>query len=353
MDAVTVESSPKRNEELKAPICPKVFIISMFGLEAEAWRKNTTRLDITVGHIKLPGLSPKYPQIYSSAGGEVCQIVTGEGLINASLTISALVFSPLFDLTRTYFLIAGISGVNPRYGSLGTVAFATYAIQVDLQYEFDAREIPAGWPTGYVGLGASAPGQYPTQLYGTEFFELNGQLRKVAQEFAEKAALTDAPSAIAYRSLYAAAPDDLFRAATLPPSIISGDVASANVFFHGPLLSQSVEQYCNMLSRGKAVYCMTAQEDNAVLAALQRASTAGTVDFSRVVILRSGCNFDKSPPGAGFPQMPLHIAHGGLEIALENVYRAGLEVVEGIVDGWDERFHGGVSPPAKMKYPEL
>ncbi|KAK3358229.1 purine nucleoside permease [Lasiosphaeria hispida] len=343
-----IEGLPNGAEELEGPIRPKVVIISMFGLEAEAWRKNTNRLDITAKRTQLPGLSPKYPEIYSTPDGQVCQVVTGEGLINASLTISALVSSPIFDLTHTYFLIAGISGVNPRFGSLGTVAFATYAIQADLQYEFDAREIPAGWPTGYVALGASAPGQYPTQLYGTELFALNDELRKVAQGFAEEATLTDAASAVAYRSLYAAAPGDMFKAATLPPSVVSGDVASANVFFHGPLLSQSVEKYCSLLSRGKAVYCMTAQEDNATLAALQRASAAGSVDFSRVIILRSGCNFDQSPPGAGFPQMPLHIAHGGLEISLENVYRAGLEVVNGILDGWDARFLAGVCLPAEV-----
>lgn len=70
--------------------------------------------------------------------------------INAAVTITALVFSPLFDLTTTYFLIGGIAGVNPEVATLGSVTFARYAVQVALQYEFDAREIPDNFTTGSV-----------------------------------------------------------------------------------------------------------------------------------------------------------------------------------------------------------
>lgn len=68
--------------------------------------------------------------------------------INAASTITALTFSPLFDFTSTYFLIAGIAGVNPEVATLGSVTFARYAVQVALQYEFDAREIPDNYTTG-------------------------------------------------------------------------------------------------------------------------------------------------------------------------------------------------------------
>ena len=63
--------------------------------------------------------------------------------------MNALTFSGLFDFTTTYFLIAGIAGIDPKVATLGSVAFAKYAVQVALQYEFDAREIPANFTTGY------------------------------------------------------------------------------------------------------------------------------------------------------------------------------------------------------------
>lgn len=68
--------------------------------------------------------------------------------INAASSITALTFSSLFDFRLTYFLIAGIAGVNPKLATLGSVTFAKYAVQVALQYEFDAREIPANFTTG-------------------------------------------------------------------------------------------------------------------------------------------------------------------------------------------------------------
>ncbi|KAK3690485.1 purine nucleoside permease [Podospora appendiculata] len=329
-------------------LCPKVFIVNMFGLEAEAWRSEMTRgvLDLTARRIRLPGLSPKYPYIFCTGDGTVCQIITAEGLINASLALSALLSSPLFDLRRTYFIIAGIAGVSPKMGSLGTVAFARYAVQVDLQYEFDSREVPADWVTGYVPLGTMHPSQYPTQFYGTEVFALNDELRKVAQGLAEKATLRESQTAAAYGALYAAEPNHAFHAATLPPSVIQGDVASSDVFFHGPHITRGVEGYCRLITHGQANYCMAAQEDNGTLAALMRAAQAGAVDFSRVVLLRSGSNFDQPPPGetTSIPDMPLHLAHGGIELALENARIAGHEVVKGILRDWDEIFLVGIPP---------
>ncbi|KAK0654948.1 purine nucleoside permease [Cercophora newfieldiana] len=314
---------------------PKVFIINMFGLEAAVWKEKiiSSSLDLSARRVRLLGLSPKYPDIFCTENGDVCQITTAEGLINASLALSALLCSPLFDLRNTYFLIAGIAGVNPRMASLGTVAFARYAVQVDLQYEFDSREVPADWVTGYVPLGSSHPSQYPSQFYGTELFSLNDELRSVAQGLAEKATLHLSETAAAYGALYATEPSGAFLPATLPPSVIQGDVASSNVFFHGPHITSGVDGYCRLLTGGKAEYCMAAQEDNGTLAALMRASQVRKVDFSRVILLRSGSNFDQPPPGKreGALDTPIHVAHGGLEIALENACVAGMEVVKGIL----------------------
>ena len=86
--------------------------------------------------------------------------------------------SSQFDLRKTYFLIAGIAGVNPYWGTTGSVALAQYAVQLELEYELDAREMPKNWTTGLWGLGANAPGEYPISIYGTEVFELNLNLRQ-------------------------------------------------------------------------------------------------------------------------------------------------------------------------------
>ena len=62
------------------------------------------------------GFSPLIPNVNCAKDASICQLVAGETEINAaSETISALVCSPIFDLTKTYFLIAG---VNPKVATV-------------------------------------------------------------------------------------------------------------------------------------------------------------------------------------------------------------------------------------------
>jgi purine nucleoside permease len=57
--------------------------------------------------------------------------------INAASSLSALWTSGCFNLTQTYFMVAGISGGNPHLVTTGSVTFPKYAVQLNLQYEFD------------------------------------------------------------------------------------------------------------------------------------------------------------------------------------------------------------------------
>ena len=147
-------------EKRKAPLAPKVFLIDMFAPEGDVWY-GIPEFDLLAQNISIPGLSPLYPEAHCTANGEVCQIVTGESEINAATSVTALAFSGYFNLTKTYFMVAGIAGINPEVATLGSVAFARYAVQVALQYEFDAREIPSNWTNGYVPFNAFSPTGYP------------------------------------------------------------------------------------------------------------------------------------------------------------------------------------------------
>jgi purine nucleoside permease len=264
-------------------------------------------------------------------------------VVNAALAIVALTNSPLFNLEKTYFLIAGIAGVNPKTATLGSVCFAKYAVQVDLQYEFDAREIPLEWSTGYVPQGAASPDAYPPILYGTEVFELNDSLREEILPFARTASLKDSEAAIAYRAKFADQ-GNAYQPATGKPSIVKGDIASANVFFHGHLLSEAMEKYFKLITGGRGEYSMTCQEDTATLGALLRAALNKQVDFSRIIIQRTGSNFDRPFSRTSMSAIPLHANHGGFEPSIENIWRAGIKVVQGILDHWSERFENGIPP---------
>ncbi|KDQ53422.1 hypothetical protein JAAARDRAFT_434697 [Jaapia argillacea MUCL 33604] len=323
------------------PIAPKVVIISMFDPEAGVWY-GIPEFDVLAQNISVPGLSPIYPDVHCTADGEVCQVTTGESEINAAVTISSLVASPSFNFTSTYFFIAGIAGANPKVLTIGSVAFAKYAVQVALQYELDAREMPSNWTTGYVPLGSTSPGVYPQSIYGTEVFEVNDALRSLAIGFARTAVLNDSSTAVAYRALYNTTPS--YAPATMPPSIVPCDVATSDVYYSGNLLSEAFDNTTYLYTNGSGIYCMTAQEDNASLAALLRGAKAGKVDFSRIIVMRAGSNFDRPHAGESDTDNLFYVHSGGFAPSVENVYLAGIKVVEGILDGWEETFQYGVKP---------
>lgn len=303
--------------------------------------------------------------------------------INAAATIMALTLSPKFDLGSTYWLLAGIAGVNPKYATLGSVALSRFSVQVALQYEVDAREAPQNFTTGYFPIGSYGPDEYPVSIYGTEVMELNEALRNAAYGFALNATLRDDENATFYRDRYKGKGNDKgnddgigsdgseYSAALEAPSIVRCDSATSDVYFSGNLLSEAFENVTTLLTNGTGRYCMTAQEDNAVLEVLIRMTIEGRANFDRVILMRTGtcfvqylysadqelfharpvnkfeqkgADFDRPPPGLS----PfLHLTNGsqnGFDIAIDNIYNAGIQIVKGILRNWDCTFRKGIIP---------
>ncbi|KAK4507027.1 hypothetical protein PRZ48_000761 [Zasmidium cellare] len=325
---------------LEYVVKPKMFIVSMFDPEAEVWY-GIEEFDVLARNITVPGLSPLFPDVHCTEDGDVCQLTIGESEINAATSIASLVRSPRFDLTTTYWMIAGIAGVNPEVATICSATFARYAVQVALQYEFDPREIPSNFSTGYIPLGSHAPDEYPQSIYGTEVFEVNQNLQKIAANFARKATLNDSADAVAYRALYNAS--SAYAAGTKAPSVIECDVATSDVYYSGALLSTAFGNFTKLLTNGTGNYCTTAQEDNATLEALLRAAVEKTVDFSRIIVMRTASDFDRPWPGEAATTNLWWAEQGAFEPAVTNLYLAGIEVVEGILDGWNTTFAKGVN----------
>ena len=315
-----------------------------------------------------------YPRVYCNEKGHVCQATVGEGEINAAATMTALVLSAKFDLRGTYFLFAGIAGVNPRHATLGSVALARYAVQVALQYEIDARSLPeyqdtdaassaaegdkkaSQWPSGYFAYGTDYPLEYPSITYGTEVFELNAKLRDMAYSWSSRSNLSDAETTREYRQLYRSPTDEEeesneegedvnpFAAAVGPPLVVRCDTATSDVYYSGTLLASAFEKTTEVWTNGTGVYCMTAQEDNANLEVMVRAAIEGLVDFSRIMVMRTGSNFDRPPPGMSDWEHLVVSHQNGFDIAIDNIYNAGIAVVRGILNGWECGLADGVPP---------
>ncbi|KAJ5483847.1 Purine nucleoside permease [Penicillium diatomitis] len=323
-------------------ITPKVFIVSMFEPEAKAWW-NIPEFNLLAHNITIPGLSPLYPDIHCTEDHEVCQLITGESEINAAATVNTVAFSPVFDLKKTYFLVAGIAGVSPKRATLGSATFARYAVQVALQYQIDIRELPSNYSTSYIPYGRVFPGKYPTTIYGTEVFEVNAALRTVAANFARQATLADSATAQAYRAHYGNGTGE-YKAATLAPGIVECDTATSDVYYSGNLLATAFENTSKLLTNGTGDYCSSAQEDNATLEVLLRAASHELADFARIIVMRTASDFDRPYPGASAAYNLLLANQGGFEPALENIYRAGIKVVQGILNDWNTTFAEGVKP---------
>ncbi len=273
---------------------------------------------------------------------ELWLIKSGRSLeINAASSITALTFSPYFSFRKTYFLIAGIAGVNPEVATLGSVTFARYAVQAALQYEFDAREIPSNFTTGYVPQGSTDPTMYPQSIYGTEVFEVNDALRQIAIGFAKTATLNDSSAAVAYRANYAAT--SAYNAGAKGPSVVACDVATSDVYFSGTLLSEAFGNTTKLFTNGTGIYCTTAQEDNATLEALLRSAINNITDFSRIIIMRTASDFDRPYAGEADTFNLFYANQGGFDPAIQNIYLAGVKVVEGILRGWGPLFEKGIN----------
>ena len=322
-------------------ISPKFVIISMFSPEAEVWY-GIPEFNLLEQNITIPGLSPLFPEVHCTASGEICQVITGESEINAAGTIGAFSLSPKFNLTQSYFMIAGIAGVNPEVATTGSVMIAKYAVQVALQYEFDAREIPDNFSTGYVPLGAYSPDEYPQNIYGTEVFEVSAALQSMAVSWASAATLNDSTTAMEYRARYT--PESIYAAGAAAPSVVACDVATSDVYYSGELLSSAFENTTKLFTNGSGVYCSTAQEDNASLSALLRAAKANLTDFSRIIVIRTASDFDRPPPGEDALDNLFYAEQGGFPPAIANIYLAGRLVVKGILSEWNSTFEAGVEP---------
>jgi purine nucleoside permease len=91
---------------------------------------------------KLP-FPQGYRDLRYNPDKSVLGIVTGIGTARATASIKALGMDPRFDLSKAYWLVAGIAGVNPNEASIGSATWAEWVIDSDLGFEVDAREIPA------------------------------------------------------------------------------------------------------------------------------------------------------------------------------------------------------------------
>jgi purine nucleoside permease len=263
----------------------------------------------------------------------VLGVLTGVGTAKAASTIMALGLDPRFDLTKAYWVVAGIAGVDPLDASLGSAAWAEYIVDGDLAHEIDAREIPKGWKTGFVPLRKSVPYEQPKGADNGEVYRLNPAIVDWAFQLTKDIKLPDDDKMRAEREQFTS------PAARRPPFVLKGDTISSSTFWHGKLLSDWANDWVKYHTEGKGNYVTTAMEDTGTLQSLTFLARAGRVDLNRVLVLRTASDYDQPVPGhspAESLEQNKTSGYTGYYPALESAWRVGHAVVETIVKNWPD-----------------
>ncbi len=308
--------------------------------ELQYWAE---REDLSV-ETRVPGVD--HPLLSNGKG--LYAMVSGT-TSRCALQIMALATDPRFDLTHTYFVLSGIGGGLPRVMSLASAVWVERVLDGNPAFEIDSREIPAAWPYGLVAIGATKPGEGSANVdsvppagvsndssggVGTVAFKLNPAL--VAWAYAQTKAVA-IPSNDAVRAFGRRFKG--YPVALEEPSVILGDSIGSDRFFHGEIMTRWAEDWDRIYTRGAGRLAISDCEDAGVCLALQRLSQMGRVDFRRLLILRTACNFTVPPTGVTAEQSlfgdTISDSSGVAYLpALEADYRVGSVVAHRLLEGW-------------------
>jgi len=156
----------------------------------------------------------------------VLAIVTGMGSIKSATATLALGLDERLDVSKAYWLVAGIAGIKPEDASVGSAAWAHYLADGDMAHEIDAREIPAGWSSGFFALHSKGPeDKTPLEPANGEMCELNPALQDWVFALTKDMALPDDVLNAARRAKFAGYPN-----ARKPTFVLNGDNLAAMAF---------------------------------------------------------------------------------------------------------------------------
>jgi purine nucleoside permease len=279
----------------------------------------------------------------------VLGLLTGVGTARAAASVMALGLDARFDLSKAYWLVAGIGGGDPSDVSLGSAVWVDQVIDGDLAFEIDARQIPADWPTGYVPLGKSTPYEQPMNPARAGVFRTNPGLTAWAFQLTRDTVLADSSDLKRFRARFTGFPNAL-----RPPFVTRGDQVTASTFWHGSKMEEWANQWAKYYGGGKANYMVCGMEDSGTLEALTFLQQAGHVDLDRVLVLRTVSNYDREAPGLRVADSLKNLAAGNYSAylpALEAAEIVGDKVVRDIVAHWEERAAQIPTFPEKVSQP--
>ena len=318
------------------PIRVKVVVVTMFE-RGEDTGDTPGEFQLWVEREHLDQILPLpsgYHHVRMNKDG-VLGMVTGVGTAKAAASVMALGLDPRFDLSKAYWIVAGIGGGDPADVSVGSAVWADHVVDGDLAFEIDARQIPASWPTGYLPLRKGTPYEQPASNESGEIYALNLELVGWAFHLTHDVALPDSDALRKSRARFAGFPNG-----QKPPFVTRGDTLSASTFWHGSKMDEWANAWTRYYTAGKGNYMVAAMEDSGTLQALTFLSQTGRVDLRRALVLRTVSNYDREAPGVPVAESLQEMVSGNYSAylpALEAAQIVGDKVVRDLVEHWTER----------------
>jgi len=321
-----------RIKDQAKPIEVKVVVVTMFEIgqlsgdkagEFQLW-KERRNLDQ-----KFPFLG--YKDLYYNEQSGILGIVTGIGTARAAAAIMALGLDPRFDLSKSYWLIAGIAGFDPEDASIGSASWSEYQIDGDLAHEIDAREIPDDWEFGYFARYTRKPFDPDKPAPTGEMYQLNSGLTNWAYALTKDMDLGDDESLKVVRERYTE-----HEMARKPPFVLKGANMSSYTFWHGKILTDWANKWTDYWTEGKGNFVSSGMEDTGSYLSLSWLDKIGRADKNRVMVLRAASNYTMQPPGMTAAESLLNEnkGYGGLRVAIESAYVVGSKVVDELLGNW-------------------
>ncbi len=316
-------------------IRPKVVVVTMFEAGDDTGDR-PGEFQFWVEREKLTRSLP-FPQGYrdlrTNADGSVLGVVTGVGTARSAATIMALGLDARFDLSKSYWIVAGIAGIDPHDGPLGAAVWAEWIVDGDLNHRIDTREMPGGWTTGTIPLRKKKPYELPADRSEGGAYRLNPAFVEWAYQLTKDTPLADTEAMQKRRALYTG-----FPKAQRPPLVMKGDNLAAMSYWHGAYLNQWANDWVKYYSDGTGNYVTTAMEDTGTLQSLTWLTRAKRADVQRVLVLRTASNFDMQWPGGDAAESlsgeKLGPGYSAYLPSLEAAHKVGSRVVHELVKNW-------------------
>ncbi len=329
---------PARAESAALPI--RVVVVTTFEPGADTGDV-PGEFQYWVERLPLPdviALPQAYRHLRYNAALGVLGIVTGEGAERGAASIMALGSDPRFDLSRAYWVVAGIAGVDPSVASVGSAAWADWVVNADLGFEVDARDKPRSWATGIIPFNRTSPYAPPApdadSIHGVEAYQLNAGLVRWAYALTAATPLPDTANLKHLRAPYSRYPN-----AARPPFVLRGDSLCGDRFWIGAAMNAWAERWVSYWTGGRGTFAMTAEEDAGIMQSLSFLAQARRVALDRILVLRTAADYSVPGNGEDASDLLAHDAnpHGESAYveALEAAYRVGSPVVNALAAHWD------------------